>query len=184
MSLAPISKEKYRVLIAKMCEQAKARVVVEIGVYAGALSHLLAETSTLEHLWIVDPWIWEGKFTPGHMDGIAHKVQKWADSKLNVTVLRMGSLAAVEEFDDSSIDFIHIDQRHGHETIKSDIRAWWPKLRIGGTISGDNYEHPPLASGVDELVPERELSGGGKLRGVDAWRIWSAVKTEEKTFAT
>ncbi len=182
MSLAPIKKEEYRPLIAKMCEQAKAKVVVEIGVYAGALSHLLAETSSLEHLYIVDPWIWE-KFGHRHMDKIARKVQRWADSTSNVHVLRMGSLAAVEEFEDGSIDFIHIDQRHGYQRIKSDIRAWWKKLRIGGLISGDNYEHPPLAKGVDELLPERQLSGMGKLRGVTAWRIWSVVKTEEKTFA-
>ena len=182
MSAAPIPKEKYRILIAKMCEEAKAKIVVEIGVYAGALSHLLAETSALEHLYIVDPWIWE-KFGPGHMDKIARKVEKWADSTSTVTVLRMGSLEAVEKFDDGSIDFIHIDQRHGYERIKSDIRAWWRKLRIGGMISGDNYEYPPLAKGVDEILPERQLSGIGKLRGVTAWRIWSAVKTEEKTFA-
>ena len=182
MSLAPISKEEYRPLIAKMCEQAKAKVVVEIGVYAGALSQLLADTSSLEHLYIVDPWIWE-KFGRGHMDKIAHKVQKWADSLPNVTVFRMGSLEAVEKFDDGSVDFIHIDQRHGCERIKCDIRAWWPKLRIGGNINGDNYEYPPLAKGVDELLPERQLSGMGELRGVKAWRIWSVVKTEEKTFA-
>lgn len=182
MSLAPISKEKYRILIAEMCENAKAKIVVEIGVYAGALSRLLVETSTLEHLYIVDPWIWE-KFGHGHMDKIARKVERWANSNSNVTVLRMGSLAAVKEFEDVSIDFIHIDQRHGQAVIKSDIQAWWIKLKIGGLISGDNYEHPPLAKGVDELLPERELSGEGKLRGVDAWRIWSAVKTEEKAFA-
>ncbi len=182
MSLAPISKEKYRILIAKMCEQAKAKVVVEIGVYAGALSHLLAETSSLKRLYIVDPWIWDGKFTRKHMNTVAHKVQKWANSTSNVTVFRTTSLNAVEKFDDGSLDFIHIDQRHGCATIKSDIIAWWPKLKIGGLISGDNYEYPPLAKGVDELLPERELSGGGELRGVQAWRIWSAVKKEEKTF--
>lgn len=183
MSLAPIPKEKYRLLIAEMCEQAKAKIVVEIGVYAGALSRLLAETSSLEHLYIVDPWIWDGKFTRKHMDGIAHKVSKWVDSTSNVHLFRMTSLEAVKKFDDGSVDFIHIDQRHGQEVIKSDIRAWWPKLRIGGTISGDNYEYPPLAKGVDEILPERHLSGMGKLRGITAWRIWSAVKTEEKTFA-
>lgn len=183
MSLAPISKEEYRPLIAKMCEQAKAKIVVEIGVYAGDISRLLADTSSLEHLWIIDPWIWAGKFTQKHMDSIAHKVQKWANSSSKITVFRMTSLEAVEKFDDGSIDFIHIDQRHGYRTIKDDIRAWWPKLKIGGMISGDNYEYPPLAKGVDELLPERQLSGIGKLRGVTAWRIWSVVKTEEKTFA-
>ncbi len=183
MSLAPIPKEKYRLIIAEMCELAKAKIVVEIGVYAGALSLLIAGSSALEHLYIVDPWIWE-KFGPGHMDKIAHKVQKWADSTSNVTVFRMTSLEAVEKFDDGSIDFIHIDQRHGYEKIKGDIRAWWPKLRIGGNINGDNYEYPPLAKGVDELLPERQLSGMGQLRGKTAWRIWSVVKTEEKTFST
>ena len=94
----------------------------------------------------------------------------------------MTSLEAVKKFDDGSIDFIHIDQRHGYQVIKNDIVAWWPKLKIGGLISGDNYEYPKLAKGVDELLPERMLSGQGDLRGVKAWRKWSAVKAEEKTF--
>ena len=37
---------------------------------------------------------------------------------------------------DNSIDFIYIDARHDYCGCYEDIVTWWPKLKIGGLMSG------------------------------------------------
>ena len=37
---------------------------------------------------------------------------------------------------DNSIDFIYIDARHDYCGCYEDIVTWWPKLKIGGVMSG------------------------------------------------
>lgn len=40
---------------------------------------------------------------------------------------------------DCLIDIVHIDAGHTYEDVKSDIEAWWPKVRPGGFLTGDDY---------------------------------------------
>ena len=36
-------------------------------------------------------------------------------------------------------DWLYIDALHTFEAVLSDLRAWWPRLRDGGLLSGDDY---------------------------------------------
>ena len=42
-------------------------------------------------------------------------------------------------------DVLHIDGGHNFASVISDLRAWWPMLRPGGILLGDDY-HP---TGID-----------------------------------
>lgn len=42
-------------------------------------------------------------------------------------------------FNDSHFDWIYLDALHTLEALRADLRAWWPKLRTGGLLSGDDY---------------------------------------------
>lgn len=148
------------------------RVVVEVGVYSGKLSRYLAELPTLERLYLVDSWEGGSKERPPpffysydqpHMDMIAHKVKDWAAANSKITVVHMRSIDAASLFKDGEVDFFHTDGDHTLEGITSDIRSWLPRVRLGGILSGDNYEMPSVAAGVDELLPHRQLAARGRL---------------------
>ena len=42
-------------------------------------------------------------------------------------------------FDDESLDFIFIDASHDYQNVYDDIKAWFPKVKKSGIISGHDY---------------------------------------------
>lgn len=42
-------------------------------------------------------------------------------------------------FSNESFDFIHIDADHHYQAVKEDLNAWYPKVKSGGCLSGDDY---------------------------------------------
>jgi predicted O-methyltransferase YrrM len=40
------------------------------------------------------------------------------------------------------IDFLYIDADHTEASVRADLEAWWPHLRPGGLIAGDDYDNP------------------------------------------
>lgn len=56
-----------------------------------------------------------------------------------VIPLQTTSLGAASQFEDNSLDFVHIDASHDYDNVLADIRAWYPKVKPGGFITGDDY---------------------------------------------
>lgn len=163
--LKPANAETYRRAALALAAGEKPRVLVEVGVYAGALSKMFAAgLPSLERQIIVDSWeSGYSRLSAAHMDGVAFSVQAWARSQPRVEVLRMRSHEAAPLFADGSVDFFHTDGDHSLEGIRTDILQWFPKVRAGGILSGDNYEAPTVAAGVDALLPGRQLAANGRL---------------------
>ena len=40
-------------------------------------------------------------------------------------------------------DFIYIDADHSYEACKLDLESYWPKLKQGGIMMGDDYTLTP-----------------------------------------
>jgi predicted O-methyltransferase YrrM len=53
-------------------------------------------------------------------------------------------------------DMIHIDAAHEYEAVLQDARAYWPLLRPGGYLVGDDYHEswPGVVRGADEFAKE------------------------------
>lgn len=162
--MKPANATAYRQATLGLAAQVQPLILVEVGVYAGALSRMFATLHSIQRQIIVDSW--EGgysNFTQAHMDAVAVGVIAWAAMQPKVEVLRMRSAEAAVLFDDESVDFFHTDGDHSVEGISTDIQMWLPKVRSGGILSGDNYEAPTVAAGVDALLPHRELLANGRL---------------------
>ncbi len=160
----PCNATTYRLATLKLALEHDPKVIVEVGVYGGALSAMLATVPSLEQQFIVDSW--EGgysNFDQKHMDGIRESVLEWAKTQPKLTVHHMRSAEGAKLFADESIDFFHTDGDHSLKGIMSDINAWLPKVKGGGILSGDNYEIPAVAKGVSNLLPGHQLLANGRL---------------------
>lgn len=74
------------------------------------------------------------------------------------TVLPMESVQAAARFPDRHFDFVFIDGAHDYASVRADILAWWPKVKLGGILAGHDLDGlwPGLAQAVAELVPGYE----------------------------
>jgi cephalosporin hydroxylase len=84
-----------------------------------------------------------------------------------IAIIIADSLAASRLFGDASIDWVHLDARHDYASVRADIRAWLPKVKPGGWLSGDDYDEikwPEVVSAVGDSLP------GAQPWSVMQWR--------------
>jgi predicted O-methyltransferase YrrM len=70
------------------------------------------------------------------------------------------SVVASSDFDDCFFDFIYIDGSHDYNSVTKDIQAWFPKLKNGGIIAGDDYHEtwPEVVLAVDNFFGSKNFS--------------------------
>jgi hypothetical protein len=146
----------------------------EIGVANGSYSEHLISNGLLEKLYLIDPWKDYGD--PNADDGDKYGTQSQQDEKYNcvvrkfsfygdrVEVLRKESVAASALFENNYFDFIYIDANHSYDSVKSDICAWYPKLKYNGILAGHDYFVGRFGrSGVKQAVDDFCFSSKNKL---------------------
>lgn len=153
---------------------------VEVGVFRGTFPRGLLEEWKGQKLVLVDPWrhledyfdSWN--LTDSEMEqNYQQTLSLLASFKERVQILRMRSEEAAPLVPNASCDFIHIDANHSYEAVKRDLQLWFPKLRIGGVMSGHDYfdaladeQLEPILPSVAPLKPEL-LSSYGVKSAVD-----------------
>lgn len=75
-----------------------------------------------------------------------------------VNPIRKTSVDASFLFEDNSLDFIMIDAAHDYENVKQDLYHWYPKLRVGGIIAGDDITWPGVNRAVDEFFTSEYIN--------------------------
>lgn len=60
-------------------------------------------------------------------------------------------------------DVVYIDADHSYESVRDDIRAWYPKVAVGGALCGHDYHTdgkvwPGVRRAVDEFVAQHGLT--------------------------
>lgn len=122
-------------------------ICAEIGVWKGEFSlRLLTRLPRL--LCLVDPWIhvpgykdakYGGDIGQPEMERIYRRVRGRLGWLPNVDIYRLPSVDASKLFPDETFHFVYIDGDHTYEAVREDLDAWWPKVRRGGVLSGDDY---------------------------------------------
>lgn len=73
-----------------------------------------------------------------------------------IALIVADSVTASTLLPDHSLDWVHLDASHETESLGKDIRAWLPKVRPGGWLSGDDYDPsdwPQVVATVNALLP-------------------------------
>jgi predicted O-methyltransferase YrrM len=70
---------------------------------------------------------------------MAHAFMNVYDFKQRACIIRDLSVEAAKLFPDETLDFVYIDAGHDKKSVNEDLNAWYPKVRTGGLIIGDDY---------------------------------------------
>jgi len=144
-------------------------VGAEIGVRKGDMSAALLRGHSALKMLLVDPWTnFDSESYTFQTDpqfygrNRAEFEREYREALRNTkfaadrcVVMRELSVNAAQKVADGSLDFVFIDACHSYEGCKSDIEAWFPKLKIGGLLGGHDYFRPQYPrEGVKRAVDE------------------------------
>jgi predicted O-methyltransferase YrrM len=57
-------------------------------------------------------------------------------------------------YDDDSLKFVWIDGDHGKDIVYNDLKNFWPKIKSGGTIGGDDIVYEEVLDDVKKFSKE------------------------------
>lgn len=75
----------------------------------------------------------------------------------NIVKVKKTSIEAARDFADQSLDAVYIDAEHDEDNVRADVKAWTPKIKKGGFVSGHDYWLPHIQKIVKEEFPQGVL---------------------------
>ena len=156
----------------------KNSVGAEIGVHKGDFSARILDIVNPKKLYLIDPWLcfdedtydnsWYGKTTAQkELDNRYESVKNKFSTNNNVSILRKLSYNAANDIPDNSLDFVYIDGDHTFKGVCADFDAFYPKVKKGGYICGDDYTNKSWwGSGVIDAVEHNLNTKAIKLHSI------------------
>lgn len=163
-------------------EASDSSVFVELGCWRGrSACFLLVEAlnaGKTPSIYFVDHW--GGSNEPEHQTD--PELEKVYDQFLanveranypKATVLRMPTVEAAGLFKDETVDFVWVDAGHEYDEVMADLKAWWPRVKPGGVIGGDDFPMDGVKRAVGEFFPHAEVVSE---TGWKWWRVRKGLK--------
>jgi hypothetical protein len=175
----------------KLVHRVKKPRVVEIGSYVGNFAEELLKSHDTLHLTMVDVWLPETvnedsvsekhqtKHSAEGAEDMYESVKKrFAPFGSRVEIVREYSPDAAKFFREATFDLVYIDACHQFKPVRDDIRGWWPTLKVGGWMTGHDYNNRG-AKRVKKAVDS--VFGESNIRSTTADRpgSWYIQKTEQ-----
>jgi predicted O-methyltransferase YrrM len=136
--------------ILELLEVHRPAVTVELGTWRGASAIALAR---LVRTWggvvyCVDTWT--GAVKGGKAGTVPGMPKMLLECATNLVAAGVGASVrfipsrtdAAAEAWSLPIDFLYVDADHTEASVRDDLARWWPHLRVGGLIAGDDYDNP------------------------------------------
>lgn len=143
---------------------AKHGVGAEVGVETGNFSAILIRIARPARLHLIDPWEQVpgtdkgtgGRHGRGGDELYAHVRRRFARGieRGQIIVHRCGSGDAASDLE--ALDWVYIDGDHSYQGVKDDLANYYPLVKPGGTLAGDDYGMLGLwwGDGIREAVDE------------------------------
>lgn len=130
---------------------------LELGVAEGYLSERFLRHESLAHLYSIDMYAGDR----GHDDEqYKRAISRLAPFKASNTLIKLRFDQALDLFPDAYFDFIYVDgYAHTGEEKGKTFDDWYPKLKPGGIIAGDDYcdDWPLVVESVDQFLRRENL---------------------------
>jgi hypothetical protein len=143
--------------------------ICEVGVANGDnFRHLLTPNTSFAVA--VDPWrvgYNEVHHPQEKMDEIYNRVVQTYVNDNRVKALRTDSVSASKMFKDEYFDFVYIDGGHTYEDVIEDLESWFPKVKVGGFISGHDYIS--VKRGLEVGHPPELINEFGVIEAVETF---------------
>lgn len=152
-------------------------VGAEVGTALGDTTLFLMQIcNKLERLYAVDDWrripVEGSAFNRDDMEQVFRR--KLGAYMGRTKILKGVSWEQASRVSDGELDFVFIDASHDQESVEKDIRAWLPKVKDTGILSGHDLHFEGVVAALDNLHLNYERAG------VDnCW--WISVKEALKT---
>jgi predicted O-methyltransferase YrrM len=160
--------DTYYGILSELINERGYKNIIEIGVaYGGHGENLLTETSC--NYIGIDPYI--ASYDPKDLFfADVHRIMKGNDKHDSMNILYINVLKRLSKFrnrcniiredsknvacliEEKSTDVIFIDGNHLYDNVVSDIKLYWPKIRPGGVLAGDDYNWPDVYKAVNEFA--------------------------------
>lgn len=142
----------------------KKSVGIEIGVERAIHARLILEVVDPVHLTLCDIWR-----DPAIAESAFERMKPYWG---RITIRRKASVELAKEFSDESLDWAYIDACHSYESIRADIAAWFPKIKLDGWLLCHDMWIPDAECAVRDSV--KQISHL-HLVGIGADRLHTAI---------
>jgi hypothetical protein len=137
-----------------LCRMPKGSVCAEIGVHEGEFSRQILDEVEPQRLHLIDPWKQEQEVMDARYAKVMERVAEEIASG-RVQVHRNPSSEVHEAFEDSYFDWVYVDGNRLYEYVKQDLELYYPKVKAGGYLTGDDYGVRGFwGNGVQKAVDE------------------------------
>lgn len=123
-----------------LVRNAKPSTIVELGSHVGnslmAFCQGILDSKAPCTIFGIDTWTGDeqaGYYGEGVWETLNKSVEKYFES-IDVRLVRSTFDDQISNFEDNSIDIIHIDGLHTYEACKHDFESWLPKLAKNGLV--------------------------------------------------
>lgn len=152
-----MTKDNYHVIGETLAERGILvfRLGVEVGVRHGIFSQHLLDLNNALTMFLVDPYL-------SYLDLEHQCTEEEQQATKESAAIRLkyfgsraqwvysNSIEAASKLPDKAFDFVFIDAEHTYDCVTADIKAWLPKVREGGMLSGHDFNMEQVKKAVLE----------------------------------
>lgn len=174
-----------------LIKQHQYKRILEVGVALGGHAEALLNNTNVEQYFGVDPYrsnfdpedqfiktvgAYSNRSEQENCDYLYTWVKHYRLNQFGTRckLIRATSAAAAATFTDGSLDCIFIDGDHRFSAVMQDLALWWPKLRPGGLIAGDDYAMASVAAAVNQFfaAEQKDLLMFSSEVGYQIWGVY------------
>lgn len=157
-----MSTQQHRILI-KQVQRYGFKYGAEIGVLRGKTLFATLDECPDLHMYGVDKWTHNPDRDDENAENYRHfdmaqlrsqVMQKALTYGTRCTILNGDSVDMAKYVTDGALDFVFLDGDHTEAGLERDMRAWVPKVRTGGLITGHDWSWPTVRRVLYRLAPQ------------------------------